>query len=128
MCRECNTKTSPDTTKDIIKYQPNLPKNLQKQMNIIINEILSGGFDPRLRAYPIYVAENIKNSSEGAIKLDIIDYCEETLKRSKKRSQIDSSYKRKNHLKPNQVEFLDKIERILQEKLTNYLSKNKKTT
>ena len=128
MCRECNTKTSNDSLNEIVKYETQAPKNIQEQINIITAEILNGSLDPKFRALPIYIAENFRKVSGGAVNLDIIDYCEEILKRSKGRIQANSSYKRHNCFTPAQIKHVEKIESILQKKLTDFLEKNKKTT
>lgn len=129
MCRSCNTRTKTIPYREVIKYRAKMPENMQKQMDIITGEILDGSFNARLRAYPIYVAEYLNTASKGAIKLDIIDYCEEIIDRSKRKiksNKKDMSWLRKNkNFKPTNKAFLNEKEQVLQEKMQKFIAENK---
>jgi hypothetical protein len=132
MCRGCNTRTKTEPYKEIIKYRTEMPINMQKQINIITGEILQGGLNSRLRAYPTYVANNFKTASENTINLDIIDYCEETIKRSKKKVENNKTailqLKKKQNFEATQKSFLNEKEILLQEKIQKFLDENKQST
>ena len=126
MCRGCNTRTKTIPYKEVIKYRTEMPVNMQKQVDLVSEGILNGVFNPRLRAYPIYVAETFRVARENAINLAVTDYCEETIKRSKRKvdennKKIDWMRQTQNFEATNKI-FLNEKEVLLQEKMRNFLA------
>ena len=66
-----------------IKLHPEMVENLQKQMNIIANEILKKNLKGNFRFYRILIANKFKEISNGVVNIDLVDYSKEILKESK---------------------------------------------
>lgn len=82
MCNHC-VKIRENSFFDVFtKKHPEFAGNAQKQMNIIMNEILAKNLDGNFRFYPLVIAHKFKELSKGSINLDLKNYCEEILKDS----------------------------------------------
>lgn len=132
MCRECNSKRKSIPYREFIKYHTDMPKNIQKQLDVVAKNILKGNLSDKFIPYPINVAENIVRESEGAINPDVTDYCEKMILQSEEivakntqdiaglnaqRAEIQSQIIK---LKNSNIE-----EQALQQDLKSYLEKNK---
>ena len=83
MCRECNNLRGRNSYNEFIKYHPETPEFMQKQMDMITENILNGKIPKFLRFYPIKASDTIAKKTNGQIKLDIKKYCDEVYEPSK---------------------------------------------
>lgn len=81
MCRRCNQMREREPYNEFVKYHPMMPYNTQKQILQITEYILDGKLGTTYDFWPIEVAKTLEEYSQGAIKLDISEYCK---RRSKK--------------------------------------------
>lgn len=75
MCNHCVKLRRNNIFDAFVKLHPEMIENAQKQMNIIVNEILAKNLDGNFRFYPLIIARRLREATVGAIDLNIIDYC-----------------------------------------------------
>ncbi len=101
--RECNNIRGRTSYSEFLMYKPQMPKYVQQQMDMITSSLLKNKLPAYLKFYPIKVAQNWFECSNGIIDLDIIEYCKKGLKASEKYSKelnakIDALYNKRSEL------------------------------
>ncbi|MBE7709225.1 MAG: hypothetical protein E7Z93_02120 [Cyanobacteria bacterium SIG32] len=82
LCRECNAFRYSKPYSQFIAYHPDMPENLQKQIDLVVEEHIKGNLPENLRFYPVKIAKTLKDSSKGKINLNIDKYCEYEIAKS----------------------------------------------
>ena len=76
MCQSCNRSRNTRDYTDVLAYHPEMKENVQKQIDRIVEYILSGEVDEAAIArWPIQVSNVLETYTGGLIKPDIRDYC-----------------------------------------------------
>ena len=83
MCNQCVKKLNNAPYSIFVKHHPEMIENMQKQMNTIVNEILAKNLDGNFRFYPLIISLRLREATNSAIKLDLVDYCNKILEDSK---------------------------------------------
>ena len=86
-CRECNRNRDDIPYKEFLQYHPEMIVYTQKQMDLISQYILNGNLPAEYNFYPIKTSRLLYQYSDGAINLDIKNYCKKALVLSKKRME-----------------------------------------
>ena len=73
LCKRCNNKRNTTPYKEFIAKNPQMPKNTQKYMDMIIN-FLNNHFVFGLENYPAQIKKTLAERTEGRIILDISKY------------------------------------------------------
>ena len=130
MHRICNSKRASKPYSEMVKFHPHMPEYTQNQMNLVTEKILDGTLGSDLRFYPVKATENYLRESEGAIDLDITEYCTKGIEQSLERadeneSNIGSLIVQKQAINQQISDLVDlnKKERNLQSRMREYLEK-----
>ena len=93
-----------------INIHPEMIENMQKQMDIITNEILKKNLIGNFRFYPLLIAHKFKEFSQGKINLNLTRYAEEIKKDSLKNIQdLEEKIKEIENDINEKIEFIDKF-------------------
>lgn len=96
-----------------IKIHPEMITNMQKQMDIITNEIIKKRLVGNFRFYPLIIARKFKEISNNTINLDIVAYVKEMQKDSKKVvKELQEEIKRIEDDQNDKFLLLDKFPKI----------------
>ena len=68
--REWNTKRKNMPLDQWVKQNPDIPKHMQKYMDVVIDKINKGEAFKKCRVYPIIAAETLEKESKGLIKIN----------------------------------------------------------
>ena len=88
MHKSCNGYRSNMSYRKFFRYHPEMPKNIQKQINFITRLILNGKLDGSFRFWPMTIAKTLFDYTDGAIDLDITKYCEKGLEQTTERMEM----------------------------------------
>lgn len=89
LCADCNEKRKHIPYTEFLRYHPRMPYNTQKQIDTIVNLILTSKLQGPFRFWPIRVAKTLYDYSEGLINPDITKYCKKELLKSKARKEAN---------------------------------------
>jgi hypothetical protein len=82
--RNCNSNRGSKPYTEILQFHKDIPKHAQTQIDIITQNIENNVLPERLRTYPVSIANTLSEVSDGAIKLDIVDYCKRVIEQTNK--------------------------------------------
>lgn len=85
MHQRCNCDRSNMSYRKFFRYHPEMPKNIQKQINFITRLILKGKLDGAFRFWPMTISKTLFDYTDGAVNLDITKYCEKGLEQTTER-------------------------------------------
>ena len=84
MCAQCNHARSSLPYVEFIEYHPFMPYHTQKQILQIADVILKGSAEDTPRAWPMFIAETLRENSEGKIDPDLTSYCKKSSRKLEK--------------------------------------------
>lgn len=87
MCNHCVKLRKNSIFNSFVQVHPEMIENTQKQMNIIMNEILAKNLDGNFRFYPLIIAHRLKETTNGTINLNIVSFCRQILEESNSKIQ-----------------------------------------
>ena len=84
-CRDCNQKRDNSPYTEFIQYHPQMPQNMQRQVDEISQQILAGKVSERFDFWPVKVAEILSEESNGQIRIDVSEFADKFEKKSKRK-------------------------------------------
>ena len=131
----CNDIKSSKPFLSFLKYHPEMLKNTQTQIDLIVENILAGKLPDNLRAHPIRNAEALYNASEGKMVINLDKYCSESINESQKRvganeDSIDKLQEERAAITASIKNLKDQnySEGEFQKRLKRYADRHKKST
>ena len=109
MCQSCNLARGNESYTRLANIFPQMPENLSKQMNFIINAIEKKKMSSNFDAYPVKITPLIRCSTNEMVNLN-----ETVSKYAKKLERKNNRLIKKNKA---EIENLSKEEKILKERL-----------
>lgn len=104
LCRRCNQRRSSIPYVDFIQYHPQMPYNTQKQVDFFSNLIVNGELPEMYKNWPIKIARNLFEYTDGKINLDVTGYCKKMSNKAAKRiAQRDSAIEKMNEEKREKI-------------------------
>lgn len=113
MHKSCNCHRSSMSYRKFFQYHPEMPKNIQKQINFITRLILNGKLNGGFRFWPMTIANTLSEYTDGAISLDITKYCERGLEQTTER--IETRQGVIDKLKTEQDEKISQKQELLRQ-------------
>lgn len=129
--RMCNSCRASKPYSEVVKYHTEMPLAAQRQVSMVAENVLNGNLSQDFLFYPVKVAENIARESEGAIDVDITEYCTKGIEQSIARADdnennISSLILQKQAINQQISDLVDsnKKERNLQNRMKEYLERH----
>jgi hypothetical protein len=127
----CNSCRASKPYSEVVKYHTEMPLAAQRQVSMVAENVLNGNLSQDFLFYPVKVAENIARESEGAIDVDITEYCTKGIEQSIARADdnennISSLIVQKQAINQQISDLVDsnKKERNLQNRMKEYLERH----
>lgn len=92
MHKDCNRYRGNLPYEEFFEYHPEMPKNIQKQVNYIARRILEGKLIGAFRFWPMTIAKTLYQYTNGAINLDLTRHCEKGLEDTEQRIQLRNDF------------------------------------
>lgn len=127
-CSQCSKSYKKDPTWYFIQQHQDIIKNLQKQIDFIINEIMEKRLKDNFRFYPLISANKIEKITQGKISLNLTNYCEYIIQESKQIiKELEKSIQKLTEERDEKIALLEKYPKLKAELLSeiNYINSKK---